>query len=1485
MRYLDYKLTEHIDGSTQLITESVFSRDKKESLRSYPNASFKKDAETWMKENIRIIKTHDSNFKSIYNKHVTGEISPYLPDDLSDMNFESQGKPVKRDYKEYWKDTRFLKYEPDYKIGGRLGPMTHVELTKVTSKKSTYYIIEQDIPLVKLDSHELRFLDDDGNTDVWIGDKIDNICSDIKDYVNKNISIENTTIRVDFVGDNDSGPICIMLKKTIHDDITTTEESVFEEKSNEDKKSELDNIHTAEDLYNWMHKNIKYHHSEKLRSPEEVLRELKGDCHDQALFEHEYLKSQYNLGRIFMIEYYSLNQPGGSTHTLLWYSDPKDGKFYWFENAWGDQSGIHGPYESIQKLKDDVASKWKYSGKNDKLFMKALSTVKPGMTLGEYVNANIPDGILKATYTKESVFEETTSERAIKLPSGDKMIDLRVFHETPYGEMELLKALNNNPWFGADYHMMENEVDKYAEIINAYVKPNDDFIILGDLDPKHEEPDIDNTITFLKRLNCKKVHLILGNNDCFKIRDYVLAGFKSVTNKIQWNNLVFTHFPRYVGKDEVNIHGHMHGAGFPENKGKSAYWYADPNKCIDVWRDDFKPQRLNDLLKKYHKKICDTNITYSKSSIDAQKVSDEINADKSIIYREVLCVNNIPVSCIAVTKTSNVIIKTKSDYSKKVYEEKLLSRFLAYNKNYSLVEKFNYVKESDNMDGDIDIVTEEANYNKRNKYPVFLILTDSNSFMAKGIKLYTGQPWAHALISFNTDLDPSFSFGATSLKPPKFGFITKNEEDPFREIEAAKYVVYVMYVNKTQYIKMRKKLEFFEANKSRMGYSWLGLVTLMMKVPKQFRNRYFCSQFVMDLIGETSDIPKDPSLWTPGDIAELKNITLVDAGLDLRNYDKRKLERNLKKVQAHDFSRIKVGFESSDDIVDDLYEESTIYAPVTIDTKTIKATQICEKAVKSYEKNTKDLVLFKSLKRKVYTRDHYKKEKKRELKVLKGAYSYLIDEYSYNNKPVLQCILEYTPQQCWVCTDFKILDPSFKSHSKYYEVCAYIKRKCVNVQSCLDWATKVYKQNQSSKEVKESFDDIINSALDELFTETTVDSKKVYFKEHIAPRVDATLNKPENVRKFNQFVNSFINRNIMKLTKSGPCDMIAFTDTDHKALFDLFGFEYTIDKRPKVTSPNEITDMVNTFSKEEKVSLKFFASNPSQVLLYYVIRYFTMHNDSKSLNSALSIYALCVYPLMFAKYFPYGVMEPIMQYTIDNLTDKFIIKKSKHLFAALLYSIQNSYNFHKSKFSTGNDAHMIAWVERIRNDQNSLFKKIANEYMKNWKAGNAAKQTNEQFDNDTPIIDELENATTSVQNIVQKVTLPIIENGVDLIRAEAAAKMGGVSVSDCRFFLTLIISDKNVDTMQSFIESILFLYLYEEKRTERDIRSQYFLAWAASLFKKTNSKNKNINNINEILNRWAEETGIHKKFAREASRINYKKAIFFYVVLCIQKAI
>lgn len=388
--------------------------------------------------------------------------------------------------------------------------------------------------------------------------------------------------------------------------------------------------------------------------------------------------------------------------------------------------------------------------------------------------------------------------------------------------------------------------------------------------------------------------------------------------------------------------------------------------------------------------------------------------------------------------------------------------------------------------------------------------------------------------------------------------------------------------------------------------------------------------------------------------------------------------------------------------------------------------------------------------------------------------------------------------------------------------------------------------------------------------------KSTILRDTIYPYVETTFkSNPNSVRAFNNLVAGFINRNIDKLTTSGPVYLIPFTDKDKEMYYKLFNITET---ELKAAMKKHTSSLNNS-------DFLLLSNNPIFSLFYFVIRYFTLHPDRKSLNSALTIYALSAYPAIFSKYFKHGVNEAVMQYTIDNLTDKFLIKKVDHILGLLVTSIQHSYDFLKVSIREGVDSDVVRFIQRIRNDHNSMFKKLMNVYMDNYRNNRTVVITNNQYDEDTPIIDEVDNATTEVNNAITKVLLPIVQNGVDVTRAEAAARMAGISISDCRMFLINIINDKNIDLLQKFIESLLFLYIYEGRKTVRDVRSSYFLSWSASLFKKTNSKNPNINKINEILNIWAENSGVYAKFKREASRINYKKAIFFYVVLSIQKYI
>ena len=241
-----------------------------------------------------------------------------------------------------------------------------------------------------------------------------------------------------------------------------------------------------------------------------------------------------------------------------------------------------------------------------------------------------------------------------------------------------------------------------------------------------------------------------------------------------------------------------------------------------------------------------------------------------------------------------------------------------------------------------------------------------------------------------------------------------------------------------------------------------------------------------------------------------------------------------------------------------------------------------------------------------------------------------------------------------------------------------------------------------------------------------------------------------------------------------------------------------------------------------------------------------------------------------------------MQYTIDNLTEKFIIKQQGHIFGALFVSIQHSFDFLKGSMKGCEDKEIIRFIQRIRNDQSSMLKKICDFYMQNHRKGLRVSLTKDSNVDEMPIDVEAQNKTSTVEYVTRKVTLPILTNGVSLSLAGKCAQISGISISDVRFYMSKIVTSKYNEDIEKFIESILFLYLYDENKNAEEINSRHFILWSADLFRKTNSNNVNIKRIKDTLNKWAEEVGVHEKFKREASRVSYKRAIFFYFIFSIQ---
>lgn len=397
-----------------------------------------------------------------------------------------------------------------------------------------------------------------------------------------------------------------------------------------------------------------------------------------------------------------------------------------------------------------------------------------------------------------------------------------------------------------------------------------------------------------------------------------------------------------------------------------------------------------------------------------------------------------------------------------------------------------------------------------------------------------------------------------------------------------------------------------------------------------------------------------------------------------------------------------------------------------------------------------------------------------------------------------------------------------------------------------------------------------NDMSDLLFTEAS--GATTIVKTYLEPFVTNTLNDPIKDKKFKKLVSDFINRNMTELNKSGPINLIAVTDIDKDNFFNLFG----INKKELISTIASATSKIN-----DKANWKLIQQNPLFSLLYMTIRHYIIKKDENGIKAAITMYALASYPSVFSLFFKHGAKEDVMAYTIDNLTEKFTIKKEGTIFKTLISSITGSFTFLKKEFIGADDVEIVRWVTRIRNDQKSLIKKIANLYYENDKKGLRILTQTENFGDGNMIQDTLNN-TGIVENTTRKVAQAMIINGVDMVRASAAAKFAQISMSDLRMYLTKMVTDKKVDEISKFIESVLFTFLYIDNYQAHQINDKVFLSFALNLFRRTNSKDNNIVTIRTLLDKWSDDLGIHDRFKRIASQINYKKGLFMYIILCIQ---
>ena len=173
------------------------------------------------------------------------------------------------------------------------------------------------------------------------------------------------------------------------------------------------------------------------------------------------------------------------------------------------------------------------------------------------------------------------------------------------------------------------------------------------------------------------------------------------------------------------------------------------------------------------------------------------------------------------------------------------------------------------------------------KQKLYILLSDSNSIISKGIKIYTRKPYSHVSIALDKDLNEIYSFSRLKPYNPLIGGFIREDIDvgTFSVFPNTIVELYSIDITLDQYKQIQEEIKRFSESERRYTYNYLGIIGIIINRPINREYKYFCSQFVAEVLtnSDIKIIEKDKGLTAPNDFRNHKDLNLVYRG-NLQEY-------------------------------------------------------------------------------------------------------------------------------------------------------------------------------------------------------------------------------------------------------------------------------------------------------------------------------------------------------------------------------------------------------------------------------------------------------------------------------------------------------------------------------------------------------------------------------------------------------------------------
>lgn len=378
-------------------------------------------------------------------------------------------------------------------------------------------------------------------------------------------------------------------------------------------------------------------------------------------------------------------------------------------------------------------------------------------------------------------------------------------------------------------------------------------------------------------------------------------------------------------------------------------------------------------------------------------------------------------------------------------------------------------------------------------------------------------------------------------------------------------------------------------------------------------------------------------------------------------------------------------------------------------------------------------------------------------------------------------------------------------------------------------------------------------------------------------QIEEAFKNKNNINTLMRYIQKYADKNADLLLSTDMSSRLIFSDNDKKIIYTVTGI-----KQEEVTAAIKKSPIIKPTWK--------ISTNPFYVLCTLVMRYFAIHKMEKECD-ALTVYmSYLIYTTSHKGSFKYTPNKQIMDYTINNLSNRFLIKQVGTIQGALENTVLPAmHERYPKELANGSDADIKDIISALETRISSVIKNVAREFYKNHKTGNYLFHEDDDLSEENFHLSD--NVSFKINRVVTIVTQSIISEGFDqqTCLRRAINLNSGASVKKLEPMLRTII-EEDMEHISEMISDILTLFIYKgTSNSIEDVKTMKFISESLQIYK-SNSQDDITMRIKERLLYWinitAEKYGRNFISKGKTSLDTYRRTIYtcfvFKILECMK---